>query len=87
MQTREEIIERIKGFLENECGLASKELRPDTKLFGRGMLDSTEVLKLVLFMEEEFNAKTPLFEVSFSNFETIDKIAALVQSHLASTES
>ena len=55
-------------------------LKDDTPLLETGILDSLALLRLLVFLEEEFNVPVDDFEVIPENFETIDSICAYVRS-------
>lgn len=55
-------------------------LQNDTPLLESGILDSLALLKLLLFLEEEFNVAVDDFEVIPENFNTVDAICAYVRS-------
>lgn len=69
----------LKTYLVDECGL-DDDLGNADPIFGAGLLDSLEVLNILKFIEEKFETHFSTFEVSFDNFENIDKITTLVLS-------
>ncbi len=68
----------IIGMLQDEFGLT--EIAEDTPLFSSKLLDSMDVLRLIIMLEDTFSIKIPTFEVSLDMFDTPDSIAALVMS-------
>jgi acyl carrier protein len=72
----------IKNYISREL-ISKPELLPlkdDTPLLESGILDSLALLRLLVFLEEEFNVPVDDFEVIPENFETIDSICAYVRS-------
>jgi acyl carrier protein len=51
---------------------------PDESLIRTGILDSSSVLKLLLFIEEHFNVTITDSEVTPMNFETLNRITAFI---------
>jgi acyl carrier protein len=56
------------------------ELDRMTPLLDKGYIDSTGILDLILVLEEEFGIEIGDEEVIPDNFESIDRIAAFVDS-------
>lgn len=61
-------------------GEKASNLKDDTPLRTSGILDSVATLKLVTFVEEQYGIEVEAHEAGVENFDTIDSIAALVQS-------
>jgi len=55
-------------------------LKNDTSLLESGILDSLSLLKLVLFLEEQFGAAIGAEDLVPENFETVDAICAYLRS-------
>ncbi len=72
----------VKDFILKEFlpGENPEELSDDTPLVTGGILDSLATLKLVAFLEEEFNIQLQAHETGVDYLNTIDDIANLVQS-------
>ena len=68
---------KITKLLSDEFGLSNMEL--DTPIFSAKILDSMDVLRLMLLLEQEFGTKIPVFEVSLEMFDTIRSIAVIVE--------
>lgn len=52
----------------------------DTSMLDEGIVDSTGVLELVLFVEEQFGIQVDDEDITPSNFDTLNNIAAYVQA-------
>ena len=50
----------------------------DVSLIGQGVIDSTGILEVIVFLETEFSIKISDEEMTPENFESIDAIAAFV---------
>ena len=59
----------------------------DTPLFEKGIIDSTGVLELVAFIEENFSVKVTDDELVQSNFSNISAIDRFIQSKNNHTSS
>ena len=59
----------------------------DTPLFEKGIIDSTGVLELVAFIEENFSVKVTDEELVQSNFSNISAIDRFIQSKNNHTSS
>lgn len=70
--------EKIKNLLGDSFGLDG--LKNDTPLFSNGDLDSMDVLRLMLAIENEFKIKIPAYEVTIEMFDTINGIASVISS-------
>lgn len=55
------------------------ELPDDASLLDRGIIDSTGVLEVVMFIEETFGLHVKASDMLPENFDTVDAIAAFVQ--------
>ena len=55
-------------------------LKNDTPLLESGILDSLSLLKLLVFLEEEFKVPVDEFELIPENFNTVNAICAYIRS-------
>ena len=71
---------RIRGYiLENLLFTDDpSQLPDDASLLDRGIIDSTGVLEIVLFLEEEFGIKVKDADMLPENFDTVDRMAQFV---------
>ena len=67
----------LKEFLP---GANPANLTDTTPLISAGILDSLATLKLVMFLEEHFGIRIEAHEADVEHLNTLDEIAALVQS-------
>jgi acyl carrier protein len=78
METEEIVLKFVREELLRGDGQVSPE--PNGSLISTGILDSLALLKLLLFIEERFSLKVKDGEVNPSNFETVDRITAFIES-------
>jgi acyl carrier protein len=74
---------RLKDYISREL-VGRPELLPlknDTPLLETGILDSLALLRLLVFLEQEFNVQVDDFELIPDNFNTIDAICIYILSH------
>jgi len=75
----------ISSFIRDELLRGDDEgmFVPDVSLVSTGILDSVSVLKLLVFIEERFRVKIADEELTPANFDTLDRIAAFINSKTA----
>lgn len=79
MDSNQSII--IKYIQENLLvGKGEVELSPEDDLLGSGLLDSMGVMRLVAFIEENFNVKIPPQDIVIENFMNVRSITKYVES-------
>ena len=57
-----------------------QSIAPNEPLITSGVIDSLGMLRLITFLEQDFNITIGDGDVLGSNFETVEKIAAFVQA-------
>jgi acyl carrier protein len=74
--------ERIRSFiLENYLFTSDvSQLGLDDSLLGRGIVDSTGMLEIILFIEEQCGVKVEDAEMIPENLDSVNRIAAYVAS-------
>ncbi|RLD07042.1 MAG: acyl carrier protein [Chloroflexi bacterium] len=72
---------RIRQFLIENFVLSDQvdEMGFDESLLEKGVIDSTGVLELVFFLEEQFGIEVDTSEVLPENFDSINRLAAYVR--------
>jgi acyl carrier protein len=71
-------IEHLQAYFAKE--LRGKTLAPDDGLLSSGLLDSLAIVKLLSYLEDEFDVEIDDADFDPENFETINSIAALISS-------
>lgn len=76
---------RVRRYiLENLLFSDDESELPDAEsLLDRGIIDSTGVLELVMFLEEAFGLQIKASEMLPANFDTVDNIVAFVRRSAA----
>ena len=75
-------IDVVKSFILNEFlpGEDPSNLTPTTPLMSAGILDSLATLKLITFLEQEFNIRVAAHEADEEHFDTLEAICSLIDS-------
>jgi acyl carrier protein len=79
---RSEIKTRIRHYIRETFLLddSAAAIPDDASLLELGVVDSTGILDLVLFVEEQFGIQVGDDELVPANFETVDRLAAYIAS-------
>ncbi|MFC1745705.1 phosphopantetheine-binding protein [Candidatus Riflebacteria bacterium] len=78
MEVFVETVARLKNVLTRiDSGLSTQD--NDSSLLDSGIIDSLSILKLVNEIEEEFNIEIDENDLEIENFETLNKIAELIE--------
>jgi acyl carrier protein len=85
MSDTQKISDKVKAYILREFlpGEDPSELTEDTPLFTTGILDSIATLKLVTYLEEEFDITIEAHEADAENLNTITDISKLVSTKLS----
>lgn len=72
---------QLRAFLATNFLLSSEEFPydDDASLMEQGVVDSTGVLELILFLEQEFGVKVADAEATPRNLDTVRRILAYVE--------
>jgi acyl carrier protein len=71
--------EQVRQFIVKNFYLPEEmELKGDTSLLDNGIVDSTGVLEVIAFLEEQFGVQVADEEMHPDNLDSISKIAAFV---------
>lgn len=73
------IRDQIHGFVVNNFLFGSGDVADDASLMGEGVIDSTGVLGLVMFVEENFGISVADEDVLPENFDSINALTAYVE--------
>jgi len=84
LTTRDEIAGQIRAFLLEEFPDQGVELTDTTSLLDDWMIDSVGIVSTVLFLESHFDIEIARADLNGTTFATIDALANLVASRLAS---
>jgi acyl carrier protein len=80
-----EIVQALQGFVAESLLFISDPAAcaPSASLSAAGVLDSTAILELVEFIEDQFDLEIDLMALRMEIFDTIDTIADYVLQQLA----
>jgi acyl carrier protein len=72
---------RVRGYILENLLFSSdgSELPNDASLLDRGIIDSTGVLEIVLFLESEFGIAIKASEMLPENFDSVNNMVRFVQ--------
>ena len=82
MSTETSAVEaKVRGYILENLLFTSdgSQLANDASLLDRGIIDSTGVLEIVLFLESEFGVKVKDSEMLPENFDSVNNIVRFVQ--------
>lgn len=78
--------EQVRGFIVESFYLSDpQELTDDTSLIDSGIVDSTGMMDIILFLEGTYDIRIEDHETVPENLETITRIAAFVASKRPAT--
>jgi acyl carrier protein len=73
----------LRRFLQEKQGLEPEDFEDDTLLFSSGLIDSFSMVDLIMFIEEAAGFRVHPADVTLNNFDSIDRILALVEARCA----
>ena len=74
---------QIRTFIiENFLFGNADDLKDDTSFLGEDIIDSTGVLELITFLEEEFAIKIDDDELTLENLDSVNKVVAFLEVKL-----
>ena len=79
-----EVLSKVRDYILREFlpGAEANELSESTPLITGGIIDSIATLRLVVFLQEEFNIELVAHDTDAENLDTLAHIVALVESKL-----
>lgn len=78
---------KVRGYIMENLLFSNDdaELPNDASLLERGVIDSTGVLEIVLFLEEEFGIAIKASEMLPENFDSVNNMVRFVERSRAAT--
>jgi acyl carrier protein len=70
--------QKLRQFITDNFFFDESELLGDASLTRSGIIDSTGVMEILLFLEEQFGIKVPDDEITPENLDTIDHLVRYV---------
>jgi acyl carrier protein len=82
MEKRKMDYKEIETIVRNEIeALAACEIKdPDAEIFKSGILDSLNILNIIIFIENEFSLKINPFDINLDTLGSIARICEFIQS-------
>ena len=81
------VIDTTRNFLGTVLRIAqANEIDPDLPLVQKGVIDSIELMQIVLFLETQYGIKIDETEILPSNFRCLSTIQNFVSTKLAAAE-
>ena len=76
-----EMKDQIRTYIMDNIllGSADQSIADDDSFLEKGIIDSTGILELVTFVEDEFNIEVGDEELTPDNFDSIEKLTAYTQ--------
>ncbi|MGH7600414.1 MAG: acyl carrier protein [bacterium] len=75
--------DKVRAFIvENFLFGDAAGLKDDESLRGKGIIDSTGILALIAFLEEEFGVSVADNEIRPENLDTVNRVAAFLRHKL-----
>lgn len=71
--------ETIYGFLEDDLGIDTADIEPDTLLFSSGIIDSFALVTLMMFLETQGGFRINPSDVNLDNLDSIDRILGFAE--------
>ena len=71
--------EILKDYISNELLNGRQTVDADDDLLGEGLIDSLGAMQFVAFIEDTFELKVPLEDITIQNFRTIESIDRYLQ--------
>lgn len=73
--------EILIGYVEQQLlnGRSEVRVQPEEDLLSSGLVDSTGMMQLISFVENEFGVKVPPEDMTIENFVTLDAISNYIE--------
>ncbi|MDG2384098.1 MAG: acyl carrier protein [Pirellulaceae bacterium] len=73
-----ELSEELKILFSDELRIATENIKADTSLFSSGIIDSFQLVSLMILIEKKYDIGVNSVDVSLDNFDSAEKIAAYI---------
>ena len=81
--TRREVEEKVSTFIKrNYLFDENKSLDPKASFIGTGVLDSTGILEMISYLEEDFHVTFADDELTGENFDSVERVVAILMKKL-----
>jgi acyl carrier protein len=82
MEGGHNVKEKIKNFIVENFLFGERTLKDDEPLFESGIIDSLGLIKLIAFIEENFNVSIDMSEIMIENFNTLNDVMETLKSRI-----
>lgn len=70
---------KLRAFIIDHCGIRPDKIQEESLLFSTGLLDSFSLVDIVSFFEEQTGLKVKAREISFTNFDSVARMATFAE--------
>ena len=81
---RNELVEKLSHFILSELATELESLKGDDDLLEDSVIDSLGIMRLIAFIEQEFDFVVPSGDVVIENFMTVNAMADYLGPQLTS---
>lgn len=75
--------ESLLDYFSDELFIDTSDVSSDTLLFSSGLIDSFNMINLIMFIEETCQTKVKPPEITLDNLDSIDRILAFLEKRAA----
>lgn len=75
------IEQQVRTFIIENFFVEPETLSGDTSLVGSGIIDSTGVMEIILFLDQAFGIKLPDQDAVPANLDTVNNLVAYIHAH------
>lgn len=79
------MIPDILNYISRTLLSGKREVHPDDDLLGSGIVDSVAMMRLVGFIEQEYEVQIPFEDITIENFTSVRAIAEYVEQRRAAS--
>ena len=76
-------IHRLLSFIDTEVSLIQDPIRFDTDLLLSGAVDSLAVVRITVWIEDEFGFEVDPVDITLDNFRTVELMASYIDAKVA----
>lgn len=71
--------DQLLGYFEGHFNVSSDEIEADTLLFSSGLIDSFNMIELIMFIEETCETAIKPSEINLDNLDSVGRIMAFLE--------
>jgi acyl carrier protein len=73
-------VEKLRNWVANRSGLLADQVSDQCPIFSSGLLDSFDLIELVVFVEQATGRRIKPMDIDIRHFDTLQRIHAFVKS-------